>query len=102
MKQYFNVTYEVNADLGIFSANIAHAECEKDVLTYYQKNHPGKKIMISNCPISELEEARRKGKPIVEIENTINSIKAYVDTLTQEQTSPGINIPPQEQQDEFE
>lgn len=61
-KKYFAVTFEKN---GIYSANIAHAVKKSDVEAHYSK--------YNNCVIEEakgyeVEEAKRKHMPIVEIE----------------------------------
>lgn len=61
-KKYFSVTFEKN---GIYSANIAHAVKKPDVEAHYSK--------YNNCVIKEakgyeVEEAKRKHMPIVEIE----------------------------------
>lgn len=61
-KQYFSVTFEKN---GIYSANIAHAIKKSDVEAHYSKYSS---YVISEAEDYEVEEAKRKHMPIVEIE----------------------------------
>ena len=67
MKKYFNVTYSCGDSF--YSSNIAHAESAEDVRRRYADEHPGADILISDCPECELDSARRKGKPIVEVDH---------------------------------
>ena len=65
MKQYFNVSFQW-FDTTTYCANIAHAENEKAVEKHYlTKGH--KDINVSKCNEYDIETARRKGMPIVEI-----------------------------------
>jgi hypothetical protein len=62
-KQYFSVTFEKN---GIYSANIAHALKKSDVEAHYSKYN---NYVINEAKGYEVEEAKRKHMPIVEIES---------------------------------
>lgn len=61
--KYYKVSYYCGN--GIWSANIAVAETEEKVNEYYAKKSD--KVIVSDASDSDLNEARRKGKPIVTI-----------------------------------
>lgn len=63
MKQYFNVTFQYSGS--VYCANIAHAETVADVETHYNKYAW---VSVSPAADYEVEEARRRGKPIVEVD----------------------------------
>lgn len=63
MKQYFNVTFQYSES--VYCANIAHAETAADVEAHYSKYAW---ISVSPAADYEVEEARRRGKPIVEVD----------------------------------
>lgn len=63
MKQYFNVTFQYSES--VYCANIAHAETVEDVETHYSKYAW---VSVSPAADYEVEEARRRGKPIVEVD----------------------------------
>lgn len=63
MKQYFNVSFQYSED--VYCANIAHAESPADAEAYYSSKYPW--VSVSPAADYEVEEARRRGKPIVEV-----------------------------------
>lgn len=63
MKQYFNVTFQYSES--VYCANIAHAETAADVEAHYSKYAW---VSVSPAADYEVEEARRRGKPIVEVD----------------------------------
>lgn len=64
MKKYFNVSFQYSD--GVFCANIAHAESAEAVKKHYSEKYEWCKV--SEATAADVEEAQRKGKPIVEIE----------------------------------
>ncbi len=64
MKKYFNVSFQYSD--GVFCANIAHAESAEAVEKHYSEKYEWCKV--SEATAADVEEAQRKGKPIVEIE----------------------------------
>lgn len=62
MKSYYMVAFKYSED--IFCFNIAHADSIEDVKTYYSKYSW---VYINDCPAYELESAKCKGIPIIEI-----------------------------------
>lgn len=64
MKKYFNVSFQYSDD--VFCANIAHAESAEAVEKQYSEKYEWCKV--SEATAADVEEAQRKGKPIVEIE----------------------------------
>lgn len=64
MKQYFNVTFQYSES--VYCANIAHAETAADVEAHYSSKYAW--VSVSPAADYEVEQARRRGKPIVEIE----------------------------------
>lgn len=64
MKQYFNVTFQYSES--VYCANIAHAETAADVEAHYSSKYAW--VSVSPAAGYEVEQARRRGKPIVEIE----------------------------------
>lgn len=65
MKQYFNVSFQYSEN--VYCANIAHAETAADVETYYNSKYTW--VSVSPAADYEVEEARRRGKPIIEIDS---------------------------------
>ncbi len=63
-KKYFNVSYHHGG--GVYCANIAHAETAADVEAHYSSKYTW--VSVSPVADREVEEARRRGKPIVEID----------------------------------
>lgn len=63
MKKYFAVSFKYSED--VYCSNIAHAETAEAVNTYYSKYEW---VSVRECEEYEVETARRKGMPIVEIE----------------------------------
>lgn len=64
MKQYFNVSFQYSES--VYCANIAHAETAADVETYYSSKYTW--VSVSPATDYEVEEARRRGKPIIEVD----------------------------------
>ena len=64
MKKYFNVSFQYSE--GVFCANIAHAESAEAVEKHYSEKYEWCKV--SEATAADVEEAQRKGKPIIEIE----------------------------------
>lgn len=63
MKKYFEVSFQYSET--VYCSNIAHAETAEAVKAYYSKYEW---FCVRKCDEREVEEARRRGKPIVEIE----------------------------------
>lgn len=63
MKKYFAVSFQYSES--VYCANIAHAETAADVETRYSKYAW---VKVSPAAAYEVEEARRRGKPIIEID----------------------------------
>lgn len=63
MKKYFAVSFKYCED--VYCSNIAHAENAAEVEKYYSKYEW---FGVRECEVRELETARHKGMPIVEIE----------------------------------
>lgn len=61
-KKYYKVEFQYSED--IFCANIAHAASVKAVEAHYSK-YPW--CSVSECKAWELESARQRGMPIIEI-----------------------------------
>lgn len=66
MKKYFNVSFQYSEN--VFCANIAHAESAEAVEAYYSKKYEWCKV--SEATAADVEEAQRRGKPIIKIEST--------------------------------
>lgn len=64
MKKYFNVSFQYSES--VYCANIAHAESAEAVEAHYSAKYEWCKV--SEATAADVEEAQRKGKPIVEIE----------------------------------
>ena len=64
MKKYFNVSFQYSES--VYCANIAHAESAEAVEAHYSAKYEWCKVSESTA--ADVEEAQRKGKPIVEIE----------------------------------
>lgn len=65
MKQYFNVSFQYSES--VYCANIAHAETAADVEVHYSNKYAW--VSVSPAADYEVEEARRRGKPIIEIDS---------------------------------
>lgn len=65
MKKYFNVSFQYSE--GVFCANIAHAESAEAVEAHYSEKYEWCKV--SEATAADVEEAQRRGKPIIEIES---------------------------------
>lgn len=65
MKKYFNVSFQYSD--GVFCANIAHAESAEAVEAHYSEKYEWCKV--SEATAADVEEAQRRGKPIIEIES---------------------------------
>lgn len=63
MKKYFAVSFKYSES--VFCSNIAHAETAEAVNAHYSKYEW---VSVRECEEYEVETARRKGMPIVEIE----------------------------------
>ena len=63
MKKYFSVSFKYSEN--VYCSNVAHAESAEDVKNHYSKY---KWVSVSECGEQEVKDARRRGKPIVEIE----------------------------------
>lgn len=64
MKKYYNVSFEYSD--GVYCANIAHAETAADVEAHYSSKY--KWVKVSPAADYEVEEARRRGKPIIKVD----------------------------------
>ena len=64
MKKYFNVSFQYSES--VYCANIAHAESAEAVEAHYSAKY--KWCKVSEATAADVEEAQRKGKPIIEIE----------------------------------
>ena len=64
MKKYFNVSFQYSES--VYCANIAHAESAEAVEAHYSAKYEWCKV--SEATAADVEEAKRKGKPVVEIE----------------------------------
>lgn len=64
MKKYFNVSFQYSES--VYCANIAHAESAEAVEAHYSAKYEWCKV--SEATAADVEEAKRNGKPIVEIE----------------------------------
>ena len=64
MKNYYNVSFKYSET--VYCANIAHAESEDAVENYYSEYEW---IHISKSSPSDVELAKRKGMPIIEIDS---------------------------------
>lgn len=63
MKKYFTVSFKYSES--VYCSNIAHAETAEAVNAHYSKYEW---VSVGGCEDYEVETARRKGMPIVEIE----------------------------------
>lgn len=75
MKKYFNVSFQYSES--VYCSNIAHAESAEAVEAHYSEKYEWCKV--SEATAADVEEAQRKGKPIVEIETPA----AEADTVRQ-------------------
>lgn len=64
MKKYFNVSFQYSES--VYCANIAHAESAEAVEAHYSAKYEWCKV--SEATAADVEEAQRRGKPIIEIE----------------------------------
>lgn len=63
MKKYFAVSFRYSET--VYCSNIAHAETAEAVEAHYSKKYEW--VSVRECAEYEVEDARRRGKPIVEI-----------------------------------
>lgn len=63
MKKYFTVSFKYSES--VYCSNIAHAETAEAVNAHYSKYEW---VSVKECEDYEVETARRKGMPIVEVE----------------------------------
>ena len=63
MKKYFAVSFKYSES--VYCSNIAHADTVEAVNSHYSKYEW---VSVRECEYYEVETARRKGMPIVEIE----------------------------------
>ena len=80
-KKYFNVSFQMEQD-GFYHSNIAHAETVEDVKEHYSKYH--QIVAITEASEGDIQEAQRKGKPIVEVN--------HIEPKSEEPTSEGYAI----------
>lgn len=80
MKKYFAVSFKYSES--VYCSNIAHAETAEAVEAHYSKYEW---VSVRECEDHEVETARRKGMPIVEIE-TPEAITEEAETITEEET----------------
>lgn len=66
MKKYFAVSFKYSET--VYCSNIAHAETVEAVEAHYSKYE---RVSVRECEGYEVEEARRRGKPIIEVETPI-------------------------------
>lgn len=64
MKKYYNVSFKYSDS--VYCANIAHAETAADVEAHYSSKYEW--VKVSPAADYEVEEARRRGKPIIEVD----------------------------------
>lgn len=64
MKKYLNVSFQYSES--VYCANIAHAESAEAVEAHYSAKYEWCKV--SEATAADVEEAQRRGKPIIEIE----------------------------------
>lgn len=76
MKKYFAVSFKYSES--VFCSNIAHAETVEAVAAHYSRYEW---VDIREAEAHEVETARRKGMPIVEIETTEDSTKEEENTV---------------------
>lgn len=62
MKKYFAVSFKYSET--VYCSNIAHAETVEAVKAHYSKYEW---VSVRECEEYEVEEARRRGKPIIEV-----------------------------------
>ena len=62
MKKYYMVTFTWSRDL--YCTNIAHAETEQTVRARYARYQW---VEVRECGTNEVEAAKRRGMPIIEI-----------------------------------
>lgn len=66
MKKAYNVTFRWSAESNTYCSNIAIAEDIEDIKVHYAEHEI---ISISEANNSDIDEANRKGKPIIEVEH---------------------------------
>lgn len=81
MKKYFAVSFKYSKS--VFCSNIAHAETAEAVAAHYSRYEW---VDIREAEAHEVETARRKGMPIVEIETTEAATNEKEETTVKEFT----------------
>ena len=81
MKKYFAVSFKYSES--VFCSNIAHAETAEAVAAHYSRYEW---VDIREAEAHEVETARRKGMPIVEIETTEAATNEKEETTVKEFT----------------
>ncbi len=64
---YYCVSYSVDKARTVYSGNIAIADTSEAVVNYYKSKHPDSKIIVSEAFSWEVESAKGKGMPIINI-----------------------------------
>ena len=64
MKKYYNVDFQYSET--VYCSNIAHAESAEDVESHYSKYAW---VKVSDAQPHDVENAQRRGKPIIEIDH---------------------------------
>jgi hypothetical protein len=84
MKKYFTVSFKYSET--VYCSNIAHAETAEAVKAHYSKYEW---VEVRECEEYEVETARRKGMPIIEIEeeNTMREFTEIKKTVTEDSDS---------------
>lgn len=88
MKKYFAVSFKYSES--VFCSNIAHAETAEAVAAHYSRYEW---VDIREAEAHEVETARRKGMPIVEIETTEAATNEREETTVKEFTELKKNRP---------
>lgn len=77
MKKYFAVSFKYSET--VYCSNIAHAETVEAVEAHYSKYEW---VSVRECEGYEVEEARRRGKPIIEVETPIKEQEEQNEEVT--------------------
>ena len=65
-KEIYSVSFKYSDTT--YCSNLAIAEKIEDVRAYYSRKYNTNEVFINGATLADIEEAKRKGKPIVEIE----------------------------------
>lgn len=77
MKSYFNVSFKYSED--VYCSNIAYSETAEAVQAYYEKEYEW--VAVTPANDWDIEDAKRKGKPIIEIEEPEETAEKIIDSL---------------------